>query len=213
MLVLGHTGITLGIAVLLSGAFSRSYSIPGKTDGEKQHLSRLPEISSSQKSSATGRLSWLTSLANTIDIRILLIGSLLPDIIDKPLGTYFFRETLSNGRIFCHTLLFLILITLAGIYLYRSRGRTYLLTLSFGTFTHLIFDQMWLAPKTLFWPVYGFAFDRLDITDWIPNIWHALLTKPSVYLPELVGAVILVWFAVTLVRRRKIFRFLKSGQV
>lgn len=177
------------------------------------YLSQSSEVSSNQKSPATDRLSWLTSLADKIDIRILLIGSLLPDIIDKPVGMLFFRETISNGRIYCHTLLFLILITLAGIYLYRSHHRIYLLVLSFGTFTHLVLDQMWRAHQTLLWPFYGLAFEKVDITEWLPGIFDALLTNPATYLPELVGAVILVWFAIILLLRRKVFRFLKSGQI
>jgi membrane-bound metal-dependent hydrolase YbcI (DUF457 family) len=152
-------------------------------------------------------------LGTRIDIRLLLIGSLLPDIIDKPVGLLLFRETLSNGRIFCHTLLFLILITLAGLYLYKSRGRTSLLAVSVGTFTHLIFDQMWRTPRTLFWPVYGLTFDRMDVSDWILNILHALMTDPQVYVPELMGTAILVWFTLALVQKWKVFYFVKYGQV
>ena len=152
-------------------------------------------------------------MGNCIDIRLLLIGSLLPDIIDKPIGHFFFQATISNGRTIGHTLIFLILITLAGLYLYQSRGKTSLLAVSFGTFTHLIFDQMWSAPRTLFWPIYGFTFDRMDLTDWIPNIPHALITNPQVYVPELVGAAVLPRFILALVRKRKVFYFLKWGQV
>ncbi|MFC2004715.1 metal-dependent hydrolase [Chloroflexota bacterium] len=210
---MGHTGITLGIAVLLSGAFSRNYSLPAGTDRKTQQLGQSTGVSSRQDSSATGRLSWLTFLATNIDIRILLIGSLLPDIIDKPLGHAIFRGTISNGRIISHTLLFLILIMLVGLYLYKRHRRTSLLTLSFGIFTHLIFDQMWRAPRTLFWPIYGFAFGRADLTDWIPNMFYALMTDPQVYVPELVGIAILIWFTITLVRKQKIFSFLRYGQV
>lgn len=213
MLLLGHTGITLGITILASAAFSRSYSTAAKTNGERKHLDHPRKVPSSRNSSAAGRLSWISFLASHIDIRVLLIGSLLPDIIDKPLGHFFFRETLSNGRIICHTLLFLILITLAGLYRYKSRRRTSLLAVSFGTFTHLILDQMWRAPRTLFWPICGFTFDRMDLTDWLPNILHALMTDPQVYVPELAGTAVLVWCTLALVRKRQVFYFLKSGQV
>ncbi|MBA7692845.1 hypothetical protein ES703_101414 [subsurface metagenome] len=79
MLIFGHVGITLGAAVFLNGALTKSYSL-----------------------CAGGRASGLASLGNRIDIRLLLLGSLLPDIIDKPIGQFFFRDTFSNGRIFCH---------------------------------------------------------------------------------------------------------------
>ncbi|MFC2056686.1 metal-dependent hydrolase [Chloroflexota bacterium] len=211
MLVLGHTGITLGIAVLLDKAFFRNYSSPAKANSETP-LGQSPKDSFSQNNLAAGRLSRLTFFSSNIDIRLLLIGSLLPDIIDKPLGHQFLRDTISNGRIFCHTLLFLILIALAGLYLYRSRGKTSLLTVSFGTFTHLVLDQMWRTPRTLFWPICGLAFDRADVSDWIMNIFHALITDPQVFIPELVGMMILAWFLLILVRKRKVFYFIKYGK-
>jgi len=196
MLVLGHAGITLGAAAILSGALGSSRSSQAVPPGN----------------STSRKASWFTSLGRRIDIRLLLVGALLPDIIDKPVGQFFFRETLNNGRIFCHTLLFLIIITLAGLYLYRWRSRTWLLVLSFGTFMHLILDEMWRSPPTLLWPVLGLAFERADLTNWMHDMLHALLTSPQVYVPELVGAAIVIWFAVELVLKRKVFAFIKYGR-
>jgi len=190
MLIFGHAGITLGAAVMLNGALSKSYPL-----------------------CAGGRASCLASLGNRIDIRLLLVGSLLPDIIDKPVGQFFFRDTFSNGRIFCHTLLFLVVITLVGLYLYRGHGKLWLLVFSFGTFTHLIFDQMWLESRTFLWPLYGFGFEKIDLSHWTQGVFHALLTEPAVYVPELVGVVILVWFALVTVRKRKVYAFIRNGQV
>ncbi len=174
---------------------------------------RSLKVEPTQNALSSGRVWQLTSLGNHIDTRLLLIGSLLPDIIDKPLGQFFFRDIFSNGRIFSHTLLFLLLIALIGIYLYRSLGKTWFLTLGFGTFTHLICDQMWLTPRTLLWPLYGFAFEKLDLTAWTQNIFYALYTDPAVYVPELLGIMILVWFGLVLVRTRKLRCFVKSGRV
>ena len=205
MLIFGHTGVTLGVALLLNGALARSYSLPTKENKSSKH----PEHSAR----AGVRLLSFTSLGNRLDIRLLLIGSLLPDIIDKPLGQFFFRETFNNGRIFCHTLLFLILITLAGYYLYRNRRKAWLLVLSFGTFIHLIQDQMWLAHETLLWPIYGLAFEKIDLTRWTQNILYVLRTDPGTYVPEIVGAMILVAFVAMLVRRKRVYPFIKNGQV
>jgi len=212
MLILGHAGITLGAAVLLNGAFSRSHSLPTRETKVKEHLQASCELVPAQNRTSGSRISWLISLANHIDIRLLLIGSLLPDIIDKPVGQFFFRKTFSNGRIFCHTLLFLTLITLTGFYLYQNRSKTWLLVLSFGTGMHLVQDQMWLEPRTLLWPLYGFAFERIDLTYWVQNLLHALRTEPDVYVPELVGVAILIWFALVLVRQRKVYAFIRNGQ-
>lgn len=213
MLIFGHAGITLCTAVLLNGALCKGYPLTTKANKLKGHLLPSSELVPDQNQTSRNRTSWLTSLGNRIDIRLLVIGSLLPDIIDKPVGTFFLRDTFSNGRIFCHTLLFLLIITLTGLYLYQSYRKVWLLVLSFGTFTHLIFDQMWLEPRTLLWPLYGFAFKRIDLTDWIPGILHALLTNPSVYIPELIGASILIWFVLLLVQKGKIYAFVKNGQV
>ena len=214
MLILGHAGITLGVGVLLNGALIKSGLLPisENTPGEGQRDSA--QTPQGQRTSPSGRWSWLTSLGKRIDIRSLLVGSLLPDIIDKPVGQLWLRGTLNNGRIFCHTLLFLIIITLIGVYLYRARHRNWLMVLSGGVFTHLIFDEMWLTPKTLFWPLYGLAFERLeDLTYWLSGVWYRLMTEPAVYIPEIIGVVILVWFTVVLVKRRKLYSFLTSGQV
>ena len=212
MLILGHAGITLGAAVLLNGALVKSHLLP--TTGNKAKHRKQSRVHQAQRLTPSGEASWFTSLGSRIDIRVLLIGSLLPDIIDKPVGQLLLRDSLNNGRIFCHTLLFLIIISLAGSYLCRSRGQNWLLVLSAGTFTHLVFDQLWLTPGTLFWPLYGFAFERLpDLATWARGTWQALLTEPAVYLPELTGAVILIWFAATLVRRKKTGSFLRNGQV
>ncbi|MFH1031582.1 MAG: metal-dependent hydrolase [Chloroflexota bacterium] len=210
MLLFGHTGITLGVAVLVSRL------LPGDPQTTIEEVN--PSIEPSPDSAAprkrsTRRPSWLSQLWNHFDMRIILIGSLLPDIIDKPLGQFFFRDTFNNGRIITHTLLFFILVTLLGLYLYKYRGKAGFLALSFGIFTHLVFDEMWRAPRTLLWPLLGFAFDRIEITGWLSDIFRALLTDPAVYVPELIGLAVLIWFSITLIRKRQVMRFLKSGNM
>ncbi len=155
----------------------------------------------------------LNSLTKHIDIRVLLIGSLLPDIIDKPLGHIIFSNTLSNGRIFCHTALFLFLITIAGTYLYKRTKRNWLLVISFGTFTHLIFDQMWLCPHTLFWPLYGLNFTQGDsnILLVVKNMFIELTTSPVTYIPEIVGAIVLLIFCSQLIKLKSLNSFILKG--
>ena len=214
MLILGHAGITLGTAVLFNTALIKSGLLPVAENkpGEQQHDS-LP-ASPGKVPLPLKRLSWFTALASRIDIRILLVGSLLPDIIDKPIGQLWLRGVLDNGRIFCHTLLFLIIITLIGLYIFRTRHKNWLLVLSGGVFIHLILDRMWLVPVTLLWPVYGFAFPRLeDFTCWLNFILYGLFNNPAVYIPEIIGAVILVWFTASLVQRRKVRSFITNGQI
>ena len=215
MLLLGHAGITLGAAVLLSGALSRNGSPATGAEGKKGQPRASAGHFSPREHAASGGPPWATFLSRYMHLRLLLIGSLLPDIIDKPVGLFFLREILNNGRIFCHTFLFLVLLTLAAFYLYRRYRETRLFTLSFGTFTHLVFDQMWLAPRTLFWPAFGLTFDKLEFTftSWISYIVHNLRTYPDVFIPELIGVVIITGFTGILVRRKGVRVFVRYGQI
>jgi inner membrane protein len=189
MLVLGHAGITLGAAAIAAGVVNR------KTAAQ------------------TAKASWFDSLARYLDIRILMVGALLPDIIDKPVGQYIFRDTFGNGRIFSHTLLFLLILTAVGIILYRSRRHTWMLALAAGTFMHLVLDEMWGMPATLFWPFMGLDFGKAEISNYLSNIFQALFTDPKSYIPEIAGLAILLWFGITVIVRKKAGVFLRYGKM
>jgi len=194
MLLLGHVGITLGAAALLS-TIIRNQDLPCTRRNEVQKSSsRSFNIVQIANDSQDHKKSRLASLLTHLDIRPLIIGSLLPDIIDKPIGLYFLRKTFSSSRIFGHTLLFSILAALTGIYFYRRYRKAQTLNLSFGTITHLILDEMWHSPKTLFWPLRGYKFEKEDTSHWIEKMFRKLHTEPKVYVPELIGAVVLTWF-------------------
>jgi inner membrane protein len=197
MLLFAHAGITLGTAAILS-----------LIDDSRQAKSRA-----SQKSCREAMSNFFTSLSSKIDLRFLFLGALLPDIIDKPLGHFLFPEALSNGRIITHTLLVFIIITAVALYIYGKSRKTFLLAMSFGVFMHLLLDQMWKSPRTLFWPLFGFSFDKVDISDWIPHMLHALVSNPSVYIPELVGALFLAWFAFDTIRRNQVVNLIKTGRL
>lgn len=94
-------------------------------------------------------IAWLieSKLKVRMNYGLIILGSLLPDIIDKPLGMLLLP--LNSGRIFGHTLLFIFVLLLIGLK-YRK-----FLFLSFASFLHLIEDEMWNVPETLFWPLLG----------------------------------------------------------
>ena len=60
-----------------------------------------------------------------------------------------------------------------------------------GTGGHLVLDSMWLTPRTLLWPAYGLAFERVDLTNWAQGLLHGLVTSPAVYVPEIIRAIVL----------------------
>ncbi|MBI4302345.1 MAG: metal-dependent hydrolase [Chloroflexi bacterium] len=148
-----------------------------------------------------------------IDYRMVLLGSLLPDIIDKPLGMIIFANMFSNGRIFGHTLIFIFVLLAVGVYLFWKVNKTWGLVLAYGSIMHLIFDEMWSSPRTILWPLYGWVFPRGDITNWLGHLIHSLFNNPHDYIPELVGATILAHFLFNLVRRQKVVCFMKKGRV
>jgi inner membrane protein len=189
MLLFGHVGITLGAAALVARAVS-------------QRQTDKPE-----------KESWFATLARKVDIRVLIIGSMLPDIIDKPVGEYFFRGTFHNGRIFAHTLLFLVLNTAVGYYLYKRRKQLWLLTLAAGTFMHLALDEIWQVPDTFLWPLLGFHFAVYELNNWFVNLLMALLSSPYIYISEAIGLAIFIWFGVRLISRRKVEDFLRHGRI
>jgi len=107
-----------------------------------------------------GLAFFIPQLRTIIDPTYLVIGSLLPDLIDKPLGMVIFSSTIANGRMIAHTLLFSFTLFLTGLYLYDKRGDIKVLTLAAGSIFHLMEDQMWASPRTLFWPLLGWRFRK-----------------------------------------------------
>ncbi len=206
MLLFAHTGIPLGVAWLSHKAILQV----------RHGSTAKPKVGRGNFASAVDCLpdnhSGTNSLASRLDYRLILLGSMLPDLIDKPLGIWVLRDTLSNGRVFAHTLLFAVLLLAVGVYVYISRRKLNLLCLSFGNMAHLGLDEMWLDPRTLFWPLYGWSFEKTDIGHWLERIIVSLGTEPGVYIPEIVGALLLGIFLVSLIRQGKLYRFFKTGE-
>jgi membrane-bound metal-dependent hydrolase YbcI (DUF457 family) len=131
------------------------------------------------------------------DYRFVILGSMLPDIIDKPLGIYIFTQALDSGRVFCHTLLFVILLALISLILYSKRRQTWLAFLTLGSAAHIILDEMWETPGILFWPLYGFDFGhRVCSGSYVVQIIKSNYDNLYTYETELIGIVILALFAV-----------------
>ncbi len=216
MMLFGHMGITLTAGILARGTLV----LVGKSalkvaDKEREVFSEsASHLNHKEDCSPGNKISSLSLLKNYIDYRLLLVGSLLPDLLDKPMGELFFYRTFQNGRIFGHTLFLNILLAALGIYVLKRRRSIWLFTLAFGSTVHLILDRMWLNPQTLLWPVYGWSFAKTSSTDffgWLLKILHILTTEASVYVLEIIGFGILVWFIVKLIKERKVYAFVRNG--
>ena len=148
-----------------------------------------------------------------IDYRLVLLGSMLPDVIDKPLGGLILKDTLGNGRIYAHTLIFLLLLFGIGIFFWVKYKRPGVLVLAGGSFVHHILDAMWRFPGTYFWPFYGWNFPKGDPEGWFWLWVESLLTDPRVYVPEIIGGVFILYFFFTLHARKQVGEFIKSGTI
>lgn len=207
-------GITLAAGMLAKG-------IPFKRRAAKVESSATEMFSRSRShlnhkvdGYTANRISSLALIRNRFDYRVLLVGSLLPDLIDKPIGGIFFYSIFQNGRIFTHTLCFNIFLAALGIYILGKLRSTWLITLSFGSIIHLILDEMWLSPQTLLWPAYGWSFAKANSTNffgWLLQMFKIITTEPSVYVPEIMGFVVLVWFTARLIGTKRVYTFFRKG--
>jgi membrane-bound metal-dependent hydrolase YbcI (DUF457 family) len=154
-------------------------------------------------------------LKTVMDPRYLAIGALLPDFIDKPLGMIVFASSISNGRMISHTLVFSITLFLIGLYLYNKRLDIRVITLATGSFFHLMEDQMWATPQTLFWPLLGWSFPKDQIADglafllmllkesFIPQFSQGFVPD-STFIPEIIGMIVIVILALNWLKNRLI---------
>lgn len=148
-----------------------------------------------------------------IDYRFVLLGSVLPDLIDKPIGAFLFRSTFHNSRIFAHTLLFSTLLVLIGVCILYKNKKSNILFLGISSFIHLIFDSMWLYSGILFWPYFGWKFPTRPEGNWMLSTIIKLVTDPTIFLPELIGFGIIVYFFVKLRKANKFKEFLYKGRL
>ncbi|OAT85108.1 metal-dependent hydrolase, partial [Desulfotomaculum copahuensis] len=142
-------------------------------------------------------------------------GSMLPDIIDKPLGLLAPWLGLGTGRGIAHTLVFALFLLALGLWFYRT-GRSGLLYMALASAGHLVLDRMWQMPRVLFWPLFGFAFPVVGRHGFLAQLlawWHTLWTNPGVFVPEILGAVILALFAARLRQRGVWGEFISTGAI
>jgi len=149
-----------------------------------------------------------------LDYRFILLGSLLPDIVDKPLGRIIFGAVIANGRIFLHTLIFLVMTILLGLFIYRWKNSLWGFCIAFGVLMHLVMDAMWMDPITLFWPFISPTFGKgpgIAFLDIVRSWLHTLLVEPRVFLPELAGLAILLIFMVRVIKEKRVRAFITTG--
>lgn len=158
-------------------------------------------------------LNWLQSRGQACDVdyRGAALAALLPDLVDKPLSlTLMTSSGTSQGL--SHTLLGQALLTL-GIARFRPQWLPYALISN----SHLVADQMWKYPRTLFFPFSG----RLDSWKFMGtpaamlSAYAEIATRPTIIAVEAVGLALLGWVVRRgqLYRRHALRRLLWSGRL
>jgi membrane-bound metal-dependent hydrolase YbcI (DUF457 family) len=148
----------------------------------------------------------ISPLTRGLSRKAVLIGTILPDLIDKPLYYGLSAITKKQGsdlgiisgtRTFGHTALFLLLLTLISI----ARKSKLFAALALGTASHLLLDS-WLTlfgPKihhdhfqiVLLWPWKGWNFPVIPYHGLGEHL--SIISRPDLYWPELIGLAILLW--------------------
>lgn len=197
MFLFAHVGITAAVVRAGDNYFKEEAVTSGKP-GLRGKISRI--------------FSAIRSQSGKIDYRMVIIGSMLPDIIDKSLFLILGKsgETLS-GRDYSHSLLFCLALFAGGLFLLRYR-KPWLLVLSLGSVTHLLLDRMWGDTVALFWPFMG-PLKGEYVADWATGMWNDLFTVPEVYIPEIIGIIIVIYFAIRIIRNRGIPGFIRTGSI
>jgi membrane-bound metal-dependent hydrolase YbcI (DUF457 family) len=124
------------------------------------------------------------------DMRWLLAGAVLPDLIDKTIGQILFKPYFENGRIFAHTFILALLLFVAGTYQWKRRGDSRILLLAFGVASHLVLDRVWTEPTTALWPGLG-PFVRHPSMQTIMEQIREYVRDPVFWFTELSGAALL----------------------
>lgn len=171
---------------------------------------RWCSASSAAASSSAEVLLWFAGLAfvlvwkvfndPAIDYRLVVVGALVPDLVDGVVGGAGPLHSLTASA----GLLALVMVATRG----RRSARRRLLALPIGTFMHLVLDGAWTRTRVFWWPVLGGSFGGARL----PSLTRPLLV---VAVQEAVGAVALLWawrrFGLAQPERRR--QFLASGRL
>jgi hypothetical protein len=128
-----------------------------------------------------------------VDVRFLLAGAVLPDLVDLTLGTVVLADSHAVGELWLHTLV-TPTVYMIGVLLLTRRGRRRraYMALGVGWLFHMLLDGMWTDPELFFWPFFGWELPVGEGPFW-PLAWERALSDPWRWVLEAVGIAYLVW--------------------
>jgi inner membrane protein len=198
MLLFGHLGATLGAARVLEVL----------TNSSNKNGIKMP-----------------------VDYRLVMLGSMLPDLIDKPLVLMISDKPVGSARFIAHSLIFAVLLLFLGELYDLIFKRGWLLLIACASFAHIIEDVIWRTPMVLFWPYYNWTLGYVNeskpvmssgyienrvriITTSVSKLdWGEILQKPSVFLPEIIGVIVILYFFIRLIKNGRLSYFIRTGRI
>jgi hypothetical protein len=124
--------------------------------------------------------AWNVLRDPALDYRILVLGLLLPDLVDGVLGNAGAAHSVVGSVV---VLVVIMLVTIG-----RRHLRRRLLALPIGMMTHLVLDGAWAVEGAIGWPFFGVDGADTQIPSFERPLWLTLSM-------EVVGLGCLVWFA------------------
>lgn len=118
-----------------------------------------------------------------------IAGSIIPDLIDKPLGLVF-PSVLGGGRTVFHTLIIVVIILLCIFIFVRSTSRWLGAGVACAVLLHQVFDEMWTLPANWVYPFLG-PFQEHMIPDYIGIYFWYEITDPSEWM-FVIGSVMIL---------------------
>lgn len=144
-----------------------------------------------------------------IDYRWILIGAVVPDLIDGLADPFLYDG--GTGRGAAHSVLAVVVVAVAVLVLTTGQRRLSMFGLAVGWLLHLVADGMWQAPETFLWPAFGPTFSDGPAE---PYSWD-LFIRPFDHLGtwggEVAGLIALLYLAAAFElgdpeRRRRFFQ-------
>ena len=143
---------------------------------------------------------WFTFRDPAIDHRLIIVGALLPDVVDVFLGKTNLMHTLAAPIL----LLMGLMICTIG----RRQFRRHALAVPIGMFWHSVFDGAWMNTEAFWWPFTGLTSGQTNI----PLAERDLLL---IVVMEIIGLALLTWswrlMGMSQPARRRLF--LRTGRI
>ncbi|MGH8927702.1 MAG: metal-dependent hydrolase, partial [Acidimicrobiia bacterium] len=121
-----------------------------------------------------------------VDLRLLALGAVLPDLIDIVGGAFLGEPTRQRWGHALMIPVFLAVVILLSTR--RGRQRRQLMTVIVAWLFHLVLDGVWDREQTFLWPFFGVEFASWPGT----SIWARARSDPWRFLKEGAGLVYLV---------------------